>query len=291
MAVMSWRPAGGLSRVALLCGVVLVASSCDLFRRGRREPDRPAPAPAPSRRAEQQPAEINGPRTLVRAMRNLRDGRWYETLTRVQSNVRYTTDGREHRSRWAEYVSVPGKLRIEFLPWESRSGVLYERGRVHTFDAGNRLDTRRERHAILLLTADVYVQPIDSTIAALQSVGVVTRAFHETRWRDRRVYVVGAEAGDTTSTQAWIDAERLTLVRWIERIEGGGRVTVSDTHLRSYRNVSGYPVAHEIVVHRGGRPFWRQEYQDVRANVELSPTLFDPARWRTALHPQMAANR
>jgi hypothetical protein len=269
-------------RPAAVLALVLI-TSCNVFRR------QPESAPSPTRRARvEREGQINSTRSLVRAMQAHYGRRWFSTLTFVQQNTRSKAGGGQERTRWAEYVSVPGKLRVEFLPWTMRSGVLYESGRVHTFDNGRRIDSRSQDNPLLLLTADVYALPVETAVARLQESGIATRRFSEARWRGRRVYVIGAESGDLTSTQAWIDADRMVVVRWIERESVRGRAIVTDTHFENYRTVSGYPVAHEIVVHRDGRPFWRAEYTNVKVNVALSPSLFSPTRWRDAPRPSQS---
>jgi hypothetical protein len=270
-------------RRAVVLGLVLLAS-CNVFRR------QPEPGPSPTRRARvEQQGQINSTRSLVQAMQARYGRRWFSTLTFVQNNTRLKAAGGQERSRWAEYVSVPGKLRVEFLPWTMRSGVLYESGRVHTFDNGRRIDSRSQDNPILLLTADIYALPVETAVARLQESGIAIRRFSEARWRGRRAYVIGAESGNLTATQAWIDADRMVVVRWIERESVRGRAIITDTHFENYRTVSGYPLAHEIVVHRDGRPFWRAEYTNVRVNVALSPSLFNPVRWRDAPRPSQAA--
>lgn len=257
--------------------LVLVAASsgCGVFR-GAPEPGIPAP------RGER--IEITSAAELVREMRERYDGKWYRTLTFVQNNTRYTTDGREEKSQWMEYLSVPGKLRIEFLPRESRSGILFTNGRAYTFEGGTRINTRRQLHPRLLLTSDVYVLPPSVTLRRLDSLGVRRSRFREDRWEGRRVYVVGAAAGDTLSSQFWVDADRLLLVRWIERQGTGTRRASSDTRLGAYKIIDGYAVPTEVTVYRGGRPVFKEVYEDVRVNVPFSPALFEPARWKNAPH-------
>jgi hypothetical protein len=258
--------------------VVLLAAAtgCSVFRGA---PQAGIPAPAGKRIGITSAAE------LVREMRERYDGKWYRTLTFLQSNTRYTTDGREEKSRWMEYLSVPGKLRIEFLPRESRSGILFTNGRAYTFEGGTRIDTRRQIHPLLLLTSDVYVLPAAVTLRRLDSLGVRRSRFREDRWEGRRVYVVGAAAGDTLSSQLWVDADRLLLVRWIERQGTGARRASSDTRLGAYKSIEGHAVPTEITVYRAGRPVFKEVYEDVRVNVPFSPALFEPARWRNAPHP------
>ncbi|CAN5197594.1 hypothetical protein BH23GEM2_BH23GEM2_17810 [soil metagenome] len=271
------RLATAASGVALL----LVAGSCQLFQRVPSEPGRTDDA----RRTAGTTSSITSSAELFRAIRSRYGGRWYSTLSFTGENTRWSATGRATTNRWAEYVSVPGRLRIEFLPWSTQSGVLFTGGQVHTFDNGRRIDSRSQAHPLLILTADIYALSPDAGLAALRNLGVSTQRFRETTWRGRRVYIVGGERGDTTSTQAWFDAERLLPVRWIQRETRDGRVSVGDTRLASYRRVSGYFIPHDITGFRDGKRVLREVYRDVRVNPPLSPQLFDPARWGDAPRP------
>lgn len=262
----------------LTAAVILLAalSGCQVFR--------PSPeAGIPAERGER--VAISSAAGLVGAMRDRYEGKWYKTLTFLQNNTRYTTDGREEESQWTKYVSVPGKLRIEFLPRRAGSGILFTNGRAYTYEGGRRIDTRRQIHPLVLLTGDVYVLPAAVTLRRLDSLRVDRSRFREARWEGRRVYVVGADVGDSLSNQLWVDADRLLLVRWIESQGTRARRIASDTRLGAYRNVEGYAIPTEIVVYRGGKRVFREVYADVRVNVPFSPSLFDPARWKTATHP------
>ncbi|HUF65921.1 MAG TPA: hypothetical protein VMM17_08085 [Gemmatimonadaceae bacterium] len=265
------------SGVALL----LVAGSCQLFQRVPSDPGRTVDTP----RTARAPGSITSSAELFREIRGRYGGRWYSTLSFTGENTRWSTTGRATTNRWAEYVSVPGKLRIEFLPWSTRSGVLFTGGQVHTFDNGRRIDTRSQAHPLLILTADIYALPPEAGLAALRNLGVATQRFRETTWRGRRVYIVGGERGDTTSTQAWFDAERLIPVRWIQQETRDGRASVGDTRLASYRRVGGYLIPHDITGFRDGERVLREVYRDVRVNPTLSPQLFDPERWSIAPRP------
>ncbi len=256
-----------------------ILPGCNLFRRAE-QPGIPAPRGVR--------VEIASTAQLVAQMRERYDGKWYKTLTFLQNNTRYTTTGREEKSQWMEYLSVPGKLRIDFLPRNSGSGILFSNGRVYSFAGGRRVDTKRQIHPLILLTADVYVLPAAVSLRRLDSLGVNRGRFREDRWDGRRVYVVGAAAGDTVSNQLWVDAGRLLLVRWIESQGTGDRRVASDTRLEAYKDIGGHPVPTEFALYRAGKLVFREVYADVRVNVPLSPALFDPARWSTAPHPAAA---
>lgn len=264
-----------LSRLVAVVAVMAV-SGCHIFR-GTAEPGIPA--------ARGERVEIGNAAQLIAEMRERYDGKWYKTLAFLQNNTRYTTDGHEEKSQWMEYLSVPGKLRIEFLPRSSGGGLIFSNGRVHTFSGGTRIDNKRQIHPLILLTGDVYVLPPSVTLRRLDSLRVNRSRFRTGRWEGRKVYIVGAAEGDTLSNQLWVDADRLLLVRWIETQGSGARRAASDTRLGGYRNIDGHAVPTEITVYRAGKPVFKEVYADVRVNVPLSPALFQPARWKNAPHP------
>ncbi len=238
------------------------------------EPEETPPAGPTSR--------ISSSRELVREMHDRYADNWYRTLRFEQSNTFYTQTGREEKSRWVENLSVPGRLRIDFYPLSSKSGMLILNNRVITFDNGRRVDSRRSIQPILTLTADVYAIPPAVIIRRLDSLRIDLDKFHETRLDRRRVYVMGAEDGDLESNQVWVDAERLLLVRLIQSEDRGDRRVVTDTRVGEYKDVGGFPVAHEYVSSRDGKPYFREEYENVRVNEPIPAALFDPLRWGSA---------
>lgn len=244
--------------------VVLATGAC------ARAPE-PAAAPVP-------PA-IDTPRALVTRMRETWGERFYRTMTFRQKNTLYRQDGGTDPSEWVEYQQVPRRLRVEFLPAEPKSGMLFRGNTQYSFTNGKLAGERRLVHALLLLSADVYALPVDTTMADIAALRIDTTVLSRTTWEGRPAWVVGAAAGDTSTSQFWVDAERLLLVRVIQRnTNAQGRTTVSENHL-TYQDVNGIPVPNAITFLRDGRPYWKEEYVDVRLNVPLDEALFDPAQW------------
>ena len=222
---------------------------------------------------------ITSSNDLIREMHDRYAGNWYRTLRFNQVNTFYTQSGGEQKSRWVQHLSVPGRLRIDFEPLSSKSGLLILNNRVTTFDNGRRVDSRRSIQAILTMTADVYAIPVDVTLRRLDSLKVDLGKFRRDRFDRKRVYVIGAEEGDLESNQIWIDAEKLLLLRIIQQEKRGERKTVTDTRIGGYREIDGYPIPHEFVSTRDGKPYFREEYEDVRVNAQLPAGIFDPSRW------------
>lgn len=222
---------------------------------------------------------INDGRALLRAMNSRYAGKWYSSLAISLSNALYSTEGRQTQSFWREFIGVPGRQRIDYMPLEQQSGVLYVGGRIYSFVNGKLSAEQPGRNALVILVADVYAQPVDTTSAQLGSLGFDLSKVRSDVWQGDRIWIVGAGAGDTTTSQFWIDADSLLVERVIQRESRGARTIVSDVRFAAYSDAGGYPVAKQMTVYRDGRLLLRQNYSDVRVNVALPPALFDPAKF------------
>ena len=257
----------------------LALCGCSYFQSGATTaPTPPAPTKAAATRAPST-AHVTNSASLLNAMHDRYDGKYVRTMSFLQNNTRYTTTGQEVKSQWYEHIEVPGKLRIAFLPASQKSGLVQVGDRVATFDNGIRVDFRPSINPLLLLTADVYVSPVATTMKALDSLHVDSDIIRTDEWEGQPVYVVGAKAGDSTSTQMWVDRDNLRLVRFIQRQKAGDRTIVSDNRVQGYKEIQGFDVPTEFVVIRNGRPFWREQYTDVRINEDFPVGTFDQARW------------
>lgn len=235
-----------------------------------------APEPAPPAPVE---APVTSPRALVARMRDAWNGKYFTTMTFRQKNTLVRQDGGQEPSEWLEYQQVPGRLRVEFLPAEPRNGFLFRDGRQYNFSNGKVAGERAMIHPLLLLSADVYAIPVDTTMAGLATLRIDTTVLHRSTWQGRPAYVVGAAAGDTTTSQFWVDAERMLLLRLVQKnTSAQGRTVVSENHF-TYQDVGGVAVPKVITFLRDGRPYWIEEYTDVRLGVPLDASLFDPAQW------------
>jgi hypothetical protein len=223
---------------------------------------------------------------VVKAMHDLYAGKFLKTMSFLQNNTAYTSTGQEQHSQWYEHLEVPGKLRIAFLPATQRSGLVQVDDKVASFDNGIRVDFRPSVNPLLLLTADVYVAPLPTIMRGLDSLNVALDVVRTDEWESRPVYVVGAKAGDSTSTQMWIDADKLVLLRFIQRGKSGEHPMVSDIRVSGYKDIQGYQIPTEFLVIRNGRPVWREQYANVRINEELPAGTFDQALWKDIPIPQ-----
>jgi len=264
--------------------VALGVTGCSYFQSA---PETPSGAVAPAKSAAKSPAvRLASGSGVLKAMHDLYGGKYLRTMSFLQNNTAYTSTGQEQHSQWYEHLEVPGKLRIAFLPATQRSGLVQVDDKVASFDNGIRVDFRPSVNPLLLLTADVYVAPVAAIMRGLDSLSVDTEVIRTDEWQGRPVYVIGAKAGDSTSNQMWIDADKLLLLRFIQRGKSAERVLVSDIRVGGYKEIQGYQIPTEFLVVRNGRPVWREEYANVRINEELPAGTFDQALWKEIPIPQ-----
>jgi outer membrane lipoprotein-sorting protein len=233
----------------------------------------PAPVPAPATGTD-----------VVQRMYAKYEGKWFQTLQFTQENTRYSANGRTERSQWKEYMLVPGRLRIEFMPATGGNGAIYADGNVYSFEGSKLARTTPQLNILLVLTADVYAQPVATSTRQLTALGVDFTRLRSDMWNNRRVWVVGsAGATDLGSTQFWVDAETWTVLRVIDRATlpaaGQGPRPATEYRLGDYRLLSGVPVVHEIQFLRDGQPFFKEQYTEVQINTALDARLFSSSQW------------
>jgi len=265
----------------------LAVSGCSFFQSGATTEPAPSPTTKPAAsRASISAVHVTSSSGLIKAMHDRYDGKYLKTMSFLQNNTAYTMTGQEQKSQWYEHIEIPGRLRIAFLPASQKSGLVQIDDRVASFDNGIRVDFRPSVNALLLLTADVYVAPVATIMRGLDTLHVDQEMIRDAVWEGQPVYVVGAKAGDTTSNQMWVDRDNLRLVRFIQSSKIGDRTMLSDIRVLGYKEIGGFDVPTEFLVLRNGRPFWREQYADVRINENFPPGTFDQATWNAIPIPK-----
>ncbi len=226
---------------------------------------------------------ITTPRELLDAMRARYDGKWYRTLTFVQNNTEHHPDGSVERSVWREWLQAPGKLRIEFQPADSGNGVLFANDSIYPFRHDSLGRARPFVHPLLVLGFDVFMQPVERTVAQLQQAPRVfdLSVLSEGTWQDRPVWIVGAKAGDLRTRQFWVDKERLVFVRLLEPTPGD-TAKIADTRFNKYEPLARGWISPEVEFLMNGQRTFLEEYTQIQANVAMPAALWDARQWKAA---------
>lgn len=240
-------------------------------------------AGAASAPAHAQQAPITDAESLIRAMHGRYAGKWYRTLTFTQKTTTYPPGGRPPvEDTWLEYGALPGRLRIEFQ--KQGGGAIFANDSSYRIGAGGVVEmTTGRRNDLMTLGFDVYTQAPEITLRQLGEAGFSLASLRTDTWQDRPVYVVGAPAGDLRTKQFWIDAERLVFVRMLVPIPN--QTTAQDIRFNDYQPLGGGWIAPEVEIVVDGRRVFHEVYSDIRHDVPLDPSLFDPKKWNEAVHP------
>ncbi|HMC53951.1 MAG TPA: hypothetical protein VKH19_02165 [Gemmatimonadaceae bacterium] len=220
---------------------------------------------------------------LLDAMHDRYARTWYRNLVFVQQSTSLRADGTASRvETWYEAAALPGRLRIDLGEPSKGNGVLYRGDSVYQFQEGKLVDRRMGRNPLMILGFDVYAQPTSLTMQQLTAEHVDMRLLRTDTLYGRRVYVVGAAPGDSTSNQFWIDADRLVFVRLLQT--DPARHATRDIRFENYVQHGGGWVAEEVKVYSRGALIFHEEYSNVRVDVPLDTGIFVPEKWRTAPH-------
>ncbi|MEO8138510.1 MAG: hypothetical protein ABI742_02635, partial [Gemmatimonadota bacterium] len=210
---------------------------------------------------------------LISAMHDRYAGKWYNTLTFVQTTT--LTKPALRSETWYEAARIPGMLRIDIAPLDSANTLYFRNDSVYRVAQGKLRGGRPFVHPLMVLGFDVYADPIETTLGKLKGLGFDLSKIREGSWQGRRTYIVGAAEGDTTSAQFWIDRERLVFVRMLEPSKDG-KGGVEETQFNRYQKLGLGWIAIEVTFTVNGELLQKEEYADARADVVLPDGLFDP---------------
>lgn len=229
-------------------------------------------------------ASITSAESLVQAMHDRYAGTWYRNLTFVQTSQYYDTLGAPTRSEtWYEAGRLPGVLRIDIGDRAAGNGQLFRNDSAYVFQNGKLVRAVKSRNPLMLLGFDVYAVEPARAMQMLREEGFDTGKFHRALVGSTEYFVVGAEPGDTTSRQFWIEADRLLFWRLIQPPPASAaNRPPTEIRFQKYVQHGGGYVAEEVDFLRGGRRFFFETYADVRVDVDLDPALFIPEQWTTA---------
>ncbi len=219
---------------------------------------------------------------LVRQMHDRYAGKWYHNLTFVQ-----TTSFPDHPSEtWYEAGTIPGKLRIDMAPLDSMNAFMYVGDSAIIFKGGKRVAAQEDRNLLMTLGFDVYGQAPETTIEQLKARSMDLSKIREDNLNGTKVWVVGAEKGDTATNQFWIEQKRLLFVRLIEahpnKKNPAAPPNVLDITFENYQPLAKTWVAPKCVIKVNGKEVQREAYRDIRADVKLQPDLYDTETYHKA---------
>jgi dienelactone hydrolase len=217
---------------------------------------------------------------VLRAMHDRYATSWYNTMSFTEIAEQRSDSGAATSEKWYEEGKLPGRLRIDVgVPATDtvtpHRTIICANDSFYIKSPGRPLVARAGRNLLLVLGFDVYKQPVERSVAALTAEGFDLSRVHNDTWQGRPVIVVGAAAGDTTSKQFWVDAQRMLFVRLLDTSH---TLLGESTEARfdDYRKLGGGWIAADVHVSGNGIVHLREIYSDMKANVEIPDSWFEP---------------
>lgn len=218
------------------------------------------------------PAAPKDGAALIREMHDRYAGKWYQTLSFVQR----TSHPGQPTETWFEAATLPGMLRIDIAPIDSGNALLFRNDTLYQLTHGAIKNSQSMIHPLLVLGFDVYAAPADQTIGKLTKLKIDLAKIRPDTWQGKPVYVVGANVGDNTTPQFWVDQENLLFVRMLQ---AGPDASVRETQFNRYEKIGGGWIAAEVLFLRDGKVDGMEEYTDIRIGGPFEPRLFNPAAY------------
>lgn len=215
---------------------------------------------------------------------------WFNTAL-VRMEVTLLGLGAPAPGEWAQTIRVPGRARVDYLPMESNSGVLYTPGTVYGFQEGERAATENRTDLAMVALADLPALHPDSALARLTDARVDTSLFRVSEDGGARVWVIGGGSNDSLRSQVWIDAERLLVRRAVEVRPVGQRTITTEARVLSWREQDGLTLPDVLERWREGTRVSHQRWAAVAIDVALPINLFDPDQWTRVRPPAPPAIR
>ena len=209
---------------------------------------------------------------ILQMMKQKYEGKWYKTVTFVQKTIKPDAPV----ETWYEALEVPSKLRIDIAPLDSGKAIFFRADSIYVTDGGKIKNSGPFVHPLLILGFDVYLRDPAETAKRLSDNGYDMNTVSETTWRGKPVWIVGAQAGDSTKKQFWIEKDRLLFVRSTELTAKGHFV---ETIFDGYQKLGGGWIETVVDFNVDGVSKQKEEYSSPRANVKLPEELFEPARF------------
>lgn len=210
--------------------------------------------------------------SLLDAMYTRYQGVWFESFSFSQETIRYDSSGAiQSTAIWYEAVQYPDFFRIDFNDEQQRK-VVFASDSAYRFVGDSLALVRYEPQEFLLFKGGMYKRSKEDSKNKLKEYGYDLSIFREDILDGRPAYVIGAEQGDLTTKQFWIDKEHFYTVRRISTQRSGA---VLDVQYSDHNAIGGGWVEEDVRFFLDGRLIQDEIYFGVKVWDEMNPAIFD----------------
>lgn len=178
-----------------------------------------------------------------------------------QKNTHYKGDSISGHSLWYEAVEFPDKFRIHFGEKSAGNYVVFKNDSAYNYKAGKLVKQRRDENSLLLVLGGMYYRTFEDVLQRLEKAGYNVKVLSSDYWKNKPVYVIGAQKGDSLTNQIWVDQTTLRVLRVIEKLNGKD---VMDMRFEAHQDwCKGY-VETKVSFRKNGVLEQVEEYYDIK---------------------------
>jgi hypothetical protein len=205
--------------------------------------------------------KIDSTESLMKEISSRYYGKWFTHVKFSQTADSYENDSLVKSEIWDEEYHYPANLVIYYTPGDTFNRCVYKNDSELIYE-NNVLITQEDKatHDLIILSMDIYNMTFPEIMNRLGDLQYDISKFYETTYNGRKVYVMGADKGDTLSYQAWFDAEHLYLIKIIKPVENG----VRKAELLNYIQLEKGWIEQEILFKQNGKVYMHEKYFDIR---------------------------
>jgi outer membrane lipoprotein-sorting protein len=216
-----------------------------------------------------------GSREVLKKMYDRYAGKWYKTFSFNQTTEVYRNDSLKHTETWYESIKFPKDFRIDFGDPDSGKAVIYKNDSSYFFRNGKLAGVRPDNNDLLFLLGGMYFYKFDEVISKMTSYGYDLDKFHEDTWKGKEVYVIGAEKGEDSVNQLWIEKENYSPVRMVKIENNNKEEALFEDHVKlggGYTETLVYFFINNKLVQV-------EKYHDLKGDIEIDPSIFDAKKF------------
>lgn len=221
--------------------------------------------------------------SLLQKMKNHLGETGVKEYTFVQETIRFDQEGNPRDTTlWYEAMQFPDKFRIDFGSPTGGNTVIYREDSMYYFKEGELVRNQESPMELTLLEGGLAVWSVEKVLGKMKDLGYDTGIFREDEFGGAAVYVIGAEKGDLTAKQVWIDQEKLTTRR---RIDPNPEGQLVEAVFDKFENHQGLWVESWVEFYIDGKLLQTEQYMDLQvnpglnANLFAAPTLHNEGHW------------
>ena len=190
------------------------------------------------------------------------NGKWFKQIKFSQTVYSCENDSLIETEVDDEIYSFPTNLTIYKVQGDTSNRYVYKHDSEFVYENNILMSERKITHDALIVCWDIYNMTFDEIMKRWEDMPYDIKKFHEIIDNERKVYVVGAEKGDSLSPQVWFDAEHLYCIKVQKNTpERGLRETFSLNFLSL--GDKGW-IEQEVVFKRNGKLYQVEKYFNIQ---------------------------